>query len=83
MSEYDDSKHAEHQESPQKLLKWLRTQIGKNIKVEFLIGTNMLIDREGSLLDVGSDYILLKEIGTNDTLSCDAESIKFIRIYSN
>jgi hypothetical protein len=60
---------------------WLTTQIGKYIKIEFLIGTNMLIDREGVLLEVGISYIVIQETGTNDMLMCDIYSIKFVRIF--
>ncbi|MDF2840243.1 MAG: hypothetical protein K0Q99_1015 [Clostridia bacterium] len=60
---------------------WLTTQIGKRVKIEFLIGTNMLIDREGTLTDVGISYIIINEIETDDLLLCDIYSIKFVRIY--
>jgi hypothetical protein len=62
---------------------WLTKQIGKYIKVEFLIGTNMIMDREGFLTEVGISYIVLKESGTNDELMCDMYSIKFVRIFDN
>lgn len=62
---------------------WLVRQIGKYIKVEFLIGTNMLMDREGILKEVGINYIVLKESGTKDDLMCDMYSIKFVRVFDN
>lgn len=60
---------------------YLRQNIGKKIKVEFLIGTNMLIDREGTLTDVGISYIIIIETETDDLLLCDIYSIKFVRFY--
>ena len=60
---------------------YLRTQIGARVKVEFLIGTNMLIDREGTLVDVGISYIIIREVETDDLLLCDIYSIKFVRFY--
>ncbi|EJO5348916.1 alginate lyase [Clostridium botulinum] len=60
---------------------FLKTQIGKRVKVEFLIGTNMLIDREGTLVGVGISYILLDEVDTNDLIMADMYSIKFVRIF--
>jgi hypothetical protein len=60
---------------------WLTTQIGQKVKVEFLIGTNMFIDREGTLVDVGISYIIINEVETDDLLLCDIYSIKFVRIY--
>ncbi len=60
---------------------FLQTQIGRHVKVEFLIGTNMLVDREGDLVRVGTDYIIIQETETDDYLICDIYSIKFIRFY--
>lgn len=62
---------------------FLREQIGKLIRVEFLIGTNTLVDRVGILSDVGISYILLKSIESNTTLYCDIYSIKFVTISEN
>ena len=41
---------------------FLREQLGKLVRVEFLIGTNNLTDRTGILEDVGVSYILLRSI---------------------
>jgi hypothetical protein len=60
---------------------FLRTQIGQNVRVEFLIGTGMTTDRIGRLLEVGISYILLQPTDTDDLLLCDIYSIKFVTIY--
>ncbi len=60
---------------------YLKTQIGKRVKIEFLIGTNMLIDREGTLVGVGISYVLINEVDTNDLIMADMYSIKFVRIF--
>lgn len=60
---------------------FLQTQIGRYVKVEFLIGVNMFVDREGTLIKVGTDYIIIQESETDDYLLCDIYSIKFIRFY--
>lgn len=60
---------------------YLNTKIGKRVKVEFLIGPNMLIDREGILKEVGISYIVLKEAGTNLDIMADIYSIKFVEIF--
>ena len=39
---------------------FLRQQIGRLMRVEFLIGTNNITDRIGILEDVGASYILLR-----------------------
>ena len=60
---------------------FLRTQVGRKVKVEFLIGTNMLVDREGVLVKVGTDYIVIQETETDDYLLCDLYSIKFAKFF--
>ena len=53
------------------------------MRVEFLIGTNNLVDRIGILEDVGASYILLRAIESNNITYCDIYSIKFITIASS
>lgn len=62
---------------------FLKTQIGKLMRVEFLIGTNVLTDRIGRLYDVGASYIILSSIENDSLIFCDIYSIKFITISSN
>lgn len=59
---------------------FLREQIGKLMRVEFLIGTNNLTDRIGILEDVGASYILLRSIESNNIVFCDIYAIKFVTI---
>lgn len=59
---------------------FLREQIGKLVRVEFLIGTNNLTDRVGILEDVGASYILLRAIESNVLTYADIYSIKFVTI---
>ncbi len=59
---------------------FLRQQIGKLVRVEFLIGTNNLVDRIGILQDVGASYILLRSLESNTTTYADIYSIKFVTI---
>lgn len=59
---------------------FLKSQIGKLMRVEFLIGTNSLVDRTGVLEDVGASYIILRSIEGNTRLFCDLYAIKFITI---
>ena len=61
---------------------YLRKYIGRDVRVEFLIGTNgPLIDRTGTLLEVGASYIVLRLIRSDDTQVCDLYSIKFVTVY--
>lgn len=59
---------------------FLKEQIGKLMRVEFLIGTNNLVDRIGILEDVGASYILLRSFENDSLVYCDIYSIKFITI---
>ena len=59
---------------------FLREQIGKLMRVEFLIGTNTMTDRIGILEDVGASYILLRSFENDSLVYCDIYSIKFITI---
>lgn len=60
---------------------FLRTQIGKTMRVEFLMGTNApLVDRIGKLTKVGASYILIEPVESNDLIMCDIYSIKFVTI---
>lgn len=62
---------------------FLREQIGKLMRVEFLIGTNNLTDRVGILEDVGASYILLRSVESNTLVYCDIYAIKFVTIAAN
>lgn len=62
---------------------FLREQIGKLIRVEFLIGTDSIEERTGILEDVGVSYILLRSIESGNLLMCDIYSIKFVVISQN
>lgn len=60
---------------------FMRTQIGRRITVDFLMGANTIVQKTGYLLGVAQDYILINEIDTNDITTCDYYNIKFIRYY--
>ena len=59
---------------------FLREYIGRLMRVEFLIGTNNLVDRIGILEDVGASYILLRSFENDSLVYCDIYSIKFVTI---
>lgn len=60
---------------------FLRTQIGKRVRVSFLIGTGMLMDRTGILEQVGVSYIVLRVPEANTSVMADMYSIKFVDIF--
>lgn len=60
---------------------YLARNIGRYAKIEFILGTNMLVDREGTIMEVGTNYVVLQEPQTDDLLMCDLYSIKFVKTY--
>lgn len=62
---------------------YLKTQIGKRVRIEFLIGTSSLQDRTGTIEDVGISYIIISQEETNTRLLCDIYSIKFVTFYQS
>ena len=68
-------------ESMQYMNGFLRTQIGKRVRVQFLIGTNSFLDKMGKLIGVGANYILLQEAMSDDVLVCDFFTIKFVTVF--
>lgn len=62
---------------------FLRTQIGKYLRVEQLVTSNQIEDRFGYLVGVGLNYILLQQPGTGNITAIDYYSIKFIYVYYN
>ena len=60
---------------------YLKTQIGKRMRVTFQLGTNLIQDRTGVLEKVGISYIILIEDETKRPVLCDIYSIEFVNIY--
>ncbi len=60
---------------------YLSTQTGRYIKVEFLFGDNIHMEKNGMLEEVGKDFIVIRENGTNTNIVCASNKIKFINIY--
>lgn len=68
-------------ENLQYLNGFLRTQIGKYVRVEQLIGSSTLEDRYGYLIGVGINYIVLQELGTGNVSALDYYNIKYVYVY--
>lgn len=63
------------------LQSYLRKNIGKNVRVEFLIGTSILTDRVGRLEEVGISYIVLRD-QAGARIVADLYSIKFVTMFN-
>ena len=60
---------------------FLRTQIGRYVTVEQLIGSGNTEERFGFLVGVGNNYLLLQDISNGNILVIDFYSVKFVYIY--
>lgn len=58
---------------------YLQNHVGKLVKVESLIGGS-LINRIGTLLHVGADFIVIKLYQSCSTMMIDLSTVKFITI---
>ena len=68
-------------ESLQYLNGFIRTQIGRRVTIDFLLGSDTLTSKTGYLLAVAQNYLLINELDTNDVTACDLYTMKFIRFY--
>lgn len=64
------------------LQNYLKKQINKRARIECLIGTNITRYFTGSIIHVGKNFIVLKDIMDN-LIVADVYSIKFIKIYKS
>lgn len=60
---------------------FLRTQIGRYMRIEQLIGSNTIEDRFGFLVGVGTNFIILQEITTGNIMVIDIFSIRLTYVY--
>ena len=56
----------------------LQQNIGEYCYIDFLIGTQNLVRKEGILYDVGMSFITLYEPRSKNYIVCDFYSIKFV-----
>lgn len=70
-------------EDPEKIQGWLKTQIGKYMIIDFIIGTQIAVDKAGILTTVGVDYLILQDVRAPIQKVCDLYSVKFITIFED
>lgn len=59
---------------------FMKTQIGKNVFAQSIVGTDTMVEKSGVLLYVGEDYIILNESVPGDNLLLiEIPTIRFIR----
>lgn len=60
---------------------FLRTQIGRYMRIEQLVGSNNIENRFGFLVGVGTNFIILQEITTGNIMVLDIFSIRLTYVY--
>ena len=61
---------------------YLCSQTGKYVRLEFLFGEQTHVEKTGVLREVGRNYIVMQEMGTNNMIVSPLDKIKFINIYN-
>ena len=60
---------------------FFRTQIGRYVRVQQLVGSNTLEDHEGFLIGVGINYIILQDYANGNIRVLDIYGIKSMYVY--
>jgi hypothetical protein len=58
---------------------YLESNIGKNIRAEFVIGTSY-VDKTGKLIEVGVNYFVIEDFNSRTHIMCDLYSVKFVTV---
>ena len=61
--------------------KILSENVGEYVVIEFLIGTEQIVRKQGLLYFVGTSYVTLYDDTLNNFIVCDLFSIKFVYFY--
>ena len=59
----------------------LRTQIGRYVRVQQLVGSNVIQDYDGFLIGVGINYIILQDYSSENIRMLDIYGIKDVYVY--
>ena len=57
---------------------YLESNIGRNVRAEFIIGTSQYADKTGILKEVGINYFVLHDVNSRTDVMCDLYSVKFV-----
>ncbi|MBR5230253.1 MAG: hypothetical protein IKW01_05275 [Firmicutes bacterium] len=60
---------------------FLRTQIGRGVLVQQLIGSGNTVDRYGFLVGMGNNYLLLQDFSDGNIMVIDFYTVKYVYIY--
>lgn len=60
---------------------YLKGHIGDYVKIEFLFGEQTHMEKMGILREIGRDFVVICEAGTENDIVCRMNKIKFITVY--
>lgn len=55
-----------------------QANIGRPVKIDFLVGSSNLVSQSGIIHAVTSQYVVLRNIARETYVACDNYSIKFV-----
>lgn len=55
--------------------------VGEYVLIEFLIGTDRIMRKQGIIYFVGNSYVILYDDTMNNYIMCDIFSVKFVYFY--
>ncbi len=59
---------------------YLKSNIGKSVRAEFVIGVSQYVDKTGVISEVGVNYFVLSDAPSRTKTMCDLYSVKFVTI---
>lgn len=62
---------------------YLASNIGRNVRAEFIVGSDQYVDKTGRLIEVGINYFVLEDVNSRTHIMCDLYSVKFVTILQN
>ncbi len=66
---------------PETIQEVIALSVGSYVVVEFLIGTNNIVRKEGVLTAVGVSWLLLYDESSGTSVVCDMYSVKFVTYF--
>lgn len=66
---------------PETIQEIISLSVGSYVVVEFLIGTQNIVRKEGVLTAVGVSWLVLYEESTGTSVVCDMYSVKFVTYF--
>lgn len=59
---------------------YLASNIGRNVRAEFILGNSQYVDKSGKLIEVGINYFVLEDVNSRTHIMCDLYSVRFVTI---